>query len=46
MESADKNVMIDRVESLAQVDEYSCIGFSSMAFIISLRTLSVAEVHP
>jgi hypothetical protein len=24
IESADKNVVIDRVESLSQVDEYSC----------------------
>ena len=41
-------MVIDRVESLGQVDEYGCtvLFFLSMVVMISFRTLSVAEVHP
>ena len=47
VESANKNVVIDRVESLSQVDEYGCTVMSLIdGGMISFRTLSVAEVHP
>ena len=44
VESANKNVVIDRVESLGQVDEYGWLWCQSSK--LSFRTLSVAEVHP
>ena len=41
-------MVIDRVESLGQVDEYRCAQYCLllMAVMILFRTLSVAEVHP
>ena len=47
VESADTNTVIDRVESLGQVDEDGCTVLSFInGGYISFRTLSVAEVHP
>ena len=47
IESADKYAVIDRVESLSQVDEDGCTVLSFIdGVMISFRTLSVADVHP
>ena len=44
IESADKNTVIDRVESLGQVNEDSCTVLYLIDMIL-FSTWSVAEVH-
>ena len=41
-------MVIDRVESLGQVDEDGCtvLYFIDGGYVILFRTLNVAEVHP